>query len=92
MFINFLSQSCEGKLNEVEGSEFQDSLNKLTQQVSYQEQRLKHRMQGIYHNYRQYYNGIHLIRNKRKYKVVSWKQLPISYRYEYTSKTCRWLF
>lgn len=83
----FLSQSCEGKLNEVEGSEFQDSLNKLTQQVSYQEQRLKHRMQGIYHNYRQYYNGIHLIRNKRKYKVVSWKQLPISYRYEYTSKT-----
>lgn len=83
----FLSQSDRVKLNEVGEGKLQAYLNEVTQQVYYEEQRLKEPIQEVYHHYRQYYSGIDLVRTGRKYKVISWEQLPVSYRYEYTPKT-----
>lgn len=83
----FLVQDTRICLNEKWVSQFQEALNEVYSQIHGEEESLKHRIQGVYHGYHQYYDHLDLIRTERKYKIVSWEQLPICYQYEYTSKT-----
>lgn len=66
---------------------FQRSLRTTYKNMHNTEDLLKHRTQNVYHSYRQYYSKLDLMHYNSKYKVVSWKQLPLYYRYEYTDKT-----
>ncbi len=83
----FLSHDNRICSNEKWLLQFQKALNQVYSHIHYEEESLKHRIQGVYHSYHQYYDNLDLIRTERKYKIVSWRQFHICYEYEYTSKT-----
>lgn len=73
--------------NEWMMSKLKVGLSEINQQIHYEEQRSRPRIQGLYNSYRNYYSGISLMSNKGKFRVVSWKRLPMLYQYDYTPKT-----
>ena len=80
-------QSARIQKNEWMMSKLTVGLSEVNQQIHYEEQRFRPRIQGLYNSYRNYYKGIQLMPNKGKFRVVSWNRLPMLYQYDYTPKT-----
>lgn len=80
-------QSARIQKNEWMMSKLKVGLSEVNQQIHYEEQRSRPRIQGLYNSYRNYYKGIQLMPNKGKFRVVSWNRLPMLYQYDYTPKT-----
>lgn len=57
------------------------------EQLYYEENNLRSRIQHSYHSYKQYYQNMEPVKFYKNYKVISWDQMSAYYRYEYTNQT-----
>lgn len=74
------------KENEAWCTQIYDQYIASREQLYYEENSLKSRIQHSYHSYKQYYQNMEPVKFYKNYRVISWDQMSAYYRYEYTNQ------